>query len=177
MVPKSVEKDSGRGLSAVMKMDTLKWMIYWNEYASDTYLYGSTIKFHSRDDVEFENSLMPPGTVIKCWYSKTNYQRQRLEPVLPIIDGEGSYRVMLLVEGEDEATDLSARVLLRFVFLDRYEQEVGDLLIRNKVASFQCPLATYSYRIELINAGTTHFHFHSMVIEEQAWDREKVSEK
>ena len=56
-----------------------KWSIYWNEYASDTYLYGSEIEFHKKDDVEFINRLMPPGTVIKQWYSKTNFQMQHIE--------------------------------------------------------------------------------------------------
>ncbi|MDO5403771.1 MAG: accessory Sec system protein Asp3, partial [Eubacteriales bacterium] len=59
------------------------WKIRWNEYSSDTYLYGSKITFHTRDDVEFRNLLMPPGTIIKQWYSKTNYQMQRIEPSLP----------------------------------------------------------------------------------------------
>ena len=57
-----------------------KWTIYWNEYSSDTYLYGSEITYHKKDDVEFKNELMPSGTVIKQWYSKTNYQRQKIEP-------------------------------------------------------------------------------------------------
>ena len=41
-----------------------KWTIYWNEYSSDTYLYGSEITYHKIDDVEFCNKLMPAGTVI-----------------------------------------------------------------------------------------------------------------
>ena len=36
-----------------------KWTIYWNEYSSDTYLYGSEIAFHKKDDVEYKNLLMP----------------------------------------------------------------------------------------------------------------------
>ena len=42
-----------------------QWTIYWNEYSSDTYLYGSEITYHKKDDVEFRNELMPPGTLIK----------------------------------------------------------------------------------------------------------------
>ena len=52
------------------------------------------------------------------------------------------------------------------VFFDRYEQEAGDLILRDVVTEFKCPLKTYSYQIELINAGTTSFHFNSMMIEE-----------
>ena len=75
-----------------------KWTIYWNEYSSDTYLYGSEIWYHGKNDVEFQNSLMPPGTVIKQWYSRTNYQMQRMEPSLPMIDGEGGYRVTVDID-------------------------------------------------------------------------------
>ena len=50
------------------------WNIHWNEYTKDTYLYGSELVFHAKDDVEFKNELMPPGTVIKSWFSRVNYQ-------------------------------------------------------------------------------------------------------
>ena len=92
-----------------------KWTIYWNEYASDTYLYGSEIKFHKKDDVEFLNRLMPPGTVIKQWYSKTNFQMQHIEPSLPIIDGEGQYMITINMDTEE-----GENALFRLVFYDRY---------------------------------------------------------
>lgn len=140
-------------------MSQIRWMIYWNEYASDTYLYGSEVIFHKRDDVEFNNALMPPGTVIKRWYSKTDFRKQKIEPSLPMIDGESSYRITVKVTGGE-------LLLFRMVFFDRYEQEAGELILRDTVTEFQCPLKTYSYQIELINAGTTSFHFNSMMIEE-----------
>lgn len=138
-----------------------KWNVYWNEYSSDTYLYGSEIQFHKKDDVEYCNLLMPPGTIIKQWYSKTNFQAQRIEPALPIIDGESKYKIIINIdvpEGES--------VLARLVFYDRYEVEAGSLTIRDKETEFRCPLKTYSYRLQLINGGVTNFHFHSVVIQE-----------
>lgn len=138
-----------------------KWTIYWNEYASDTYLYGSEIKFHQKDDVEYLNRLMPPGTVIKQWYSKTNFQLQRIEPALPIIDGESQYKITINIDTEDDEN-----CLVRLVFYDRYEVEAGSLTLRDKETVFRCPLKTYSYRLQLINGGVTKFHFHSVVIQE-----------
>lgn len=138
-----------------------KWTIYWNEYSADTYLYGSTVKFHKKDDVEFENQLMPPGTIIKQWYSKTNYQLQRIEPSLPIIDGESTYQITVnidVAEGE--------KCLVRLVFYDRYEMEAGFINLRDRVTNFKCPLKTYSYQLQLINAGVTKFHYHSIIIQE-----------
>lgn len=138
-----------------------KWTIYWNEYASDTYLYGSEIQFHQKDDVEYLNRLMPPGTIIKQWYSKTNFQLQRIEPALPIIDGETQYKITINIDTEEDEN-----CLVRLVFYDRYEVEAGSLTLRDKETVFRCPLKTYSYRLQLINGGVTKFHFHSVVIQE-----------
>lgn len=137
------------------------WNVYWNEFASNTYTYGSRIRFHAKDDVEFENELMPPGTVIKEWYSKTNFQRDKIEPALPIIDGEGKYQISSFVDcPEDE------NYLLRLVFYDRFENEVDSVSVWERTENFKCPLKTYSYRLQLINGGLTSFRFHSVVIRE-----------
>lgn len=137
------------------------WKIYWNEYANETYIYGSKILFHVRDDVEFKNRLMQPGAVLKRWFSKVNYQMMRVEPTLPMIDGEGRYHISLDVSAEP-ATGL----LMKLIFYDRYDSEVGSQIVRDGEADFQCPLPTFSYEVQLINAGITRFHFHSIMITE-----------
>lgn len=138
-----------------------KWMVFWSEYASDTYLYGSKISFHKKDDVEFSNALMPPGTVIKQWYSMTNFQAQKIEPTLPIIDGEGEYQITLNIDVPEEEY-----LLAQLVFYDRYGVEAGILALRDKETRFRCPLKTYSYKLQLINSGVSNFRFHSIVIQE-----------
>ncbi|MCM1190417.1 MAG: accessory Sec system protein Asp3 [bacterium] len=137
------------------------WKVYWNEYASETYLYGSEVSFHAKDDIEFKNEMMSPGTVIKRWFSKVNYQRLRIEPSLPMIDGEGRYRISL-----DASAEPSDGLILKLIFFDRYDVEAESMVIRDGEAEFQCPLKTFSYELQLINAGVTHFHFHSIVITE-----------
>lgn len=149
-----------------------KWMVYWSEYASDTYLYGSKVTFHKKDDVAFENPLMPPGTVIKQWYSQTNYQMQKIEPTLPIIDGESEYQITLNIDTEKDEICLG-----RLVYYDRYGMEAGTLTLRDKETRFRCPLKTYSYRLQLINGGVTKFHFHSVVIQEVIHETEENSKK
>ena len=134
-----------------------KWNIYWNEYSSDTYLYGSQLIFHSREDVEFRNMLMPPGTVIKTWYSMTNFQEQHIEPSLPIIDGESSYSITVNID-----VPKHQHCLVRLVFYDRYGNEAGYLNIRDTVTDFKCPLKTYRYTMQLINGGLTELHFLSI---------------
>ncbi len=149
-----------------------QWNIYWNEYSSDTYLYGSEITYHKKDDVEFQNLLMPSGTVIKKWYSKTNFQSHKIEPALPMIDGESRYQVMVNID-----TLPGECCLVRLVFLDRYEAEAGSIVVRDKVMNIQCPLKTYSYRMELINGGVSRFHFHSIVIREVTDETEETTKK
>lgn len=138
-----------------------KWTILWNEHASDTYLYGAKLQFHKSDDVEYENLLMPPGTIIKKWYSKTNYQAQRIEPSVPMIDGESEYQITVNID-----TDENELCLVKLLFFDRYENEAGSIVVKDNTMRFRCPLKTYSYQMQLINGGTTHFHFHSIVIQE-----------
>lgn len=142
-------------------MAEVKWNVYWNEYSSDTYLYGSSIKYHAMDDVEFYNDRMPPGTVIKEWYSKVNYQEKKIEPTLPIIDGEGAYHITLHLD-----SDYEEGCMVRLVFYDRYDMEAGSVMIRGNEGEFRCPLKTFSYRVQLISSGATGFRFHSIVIRE-----------
>lgn len=148
-----------------------KWSIYWNEYSSDTYLYGSVISYYKKDNVEFVNYLMPPGTIIKQWYSKTNYQASRIEPALPMIDGESQYQITINIDcPKGEAW------LVRLAFYDRYDVEAGCLTIREKVTAFQCPLKTYYYKLQLINGGMTRFCFHSIIIQEIGDETDKEFE-
>lgn len=145
-----------------------KWKIYWNNQASDTYLYGSEIVFHKKENVEFKNRLMPPGTIIKRWYSKTNYQAQRIEPSLPIIDGEESYLFQIKL-----SCDNPMQYLVRLVFYDRYGMEAGNIIVRGEEQVFKCPLKTYYYEVQLISSGISHFHFHAITITEYFEDDEE----
>jgi accessory secretory protein Asp3 len=145
------------------------WKIYWNDYSFETYIYGSVVKFHKKDDVEFSNTLMSPGKVIKTWYSKVNFQAKKTEPTLPMIDGESKYHIR-----KDITCDSPESLLLRIVFFDRYETEVESIIVREDEIDFKCPLKTYSYQIELINAGAKSFHFHSLVLTEYSNESEKI---
>ena len=157
------------------------WKIYWNEYGKNAYLYGSEIVFHAKDNVEFKNELMPPGTVIKSWHSKTNYQAMRIEPTLPMIDGEGRYQICADITSDEFVDEIEdGRVpknkkkyveaptgwILKLVYYDRYDVEAGTQILRDGVGEFQCPLKAFSYELQLINAGIKRFHFHSVTITE-----------
>ncbi len=139
-----------------------QWKIYWNEYVNETYLYGTEIDFHAKDDVEFKNLLMPPGTIIKKWYSRVNFQAGRVEPTLPIIDGEGHYHISVNVE-----SDVKEGIFLRLLFLDKNGEEAGSLFVDKPEMEFTCPKKTNSYEAQLICAGAHSLHFHSFTISER----------
>ncbi|MGN0242066.1 MAG: accessory Sec system protein Asp3 [Candidatus Weimeria sp.] len=140
----------------------MKWKIFWDEYSSDTYLYGSQIEFLSKEDVYFKNELMPPGTVIKTWYSMVNFQAKRIEPALPIIDGEGDYHI-----SADIDSNVPGGVFLRLVFFAKNGEEADGMIVEGKELDFKCPLKAYSYEVQLICAGAHSLHFHSFTISER----------
>lgn len=133
------------------------WNIYWNDYGFESYLYGSKIVFENKD-VTFSNELMSPGTVIKAWYSKVNFQDKKTEPTLPMVDGDNSYNLKRDIDGDN--------LIIRIVFFDRYENELESLIMREESFDFKCPIKTYSYQIELINGGKANFVFHKLVLKE-----------
>ncbi len=137
------------------------WKIYWRDQGDSTYLYGSRIRFCGKEEIVFENDLIPPGSVIKSWYSKTNYQIQRVEPSLPLIDGERHYRVILNAD-----LDMPEGLLLKFLFYQKNGELEGTEILRGREMIFQCPIRTFSYEVQLICAGSHQFHFHNFVIEE-----------
>jgi len=149
-----------------------KWVIHWNDYMVDTYSFGSEVVFHAIDDVEYKNRLMPAGSVIKKWYSKTIYQFQRIEPTLPIIDGEGTYKLTTDIELPREEG-----VFVKIVFYNKYDAEVGYKIFRDKSNVFRCPLATYKYEIWLVNAGTDYLRFHSFTLQEIPNESEEQNKK
>ena len=138
-----------------------RWDIHWNNEMKDAFLYGSSVRFIRKDDVYYENELMSPGTVIKQWSSMTNYQLDRVEPSLPIIDGERRIRVTLDVD-----MDIEGGLLLKFIFFQKNGIVVGSEILRGSEIEIKCPIRTYYYQVQLICGGSHKFHFHSFSIEE-----------
>lgn len=149
-----------------------KWVIHWNDFMADAFSYGTRATFHALDDVEIENCLVPSGVVLKKWYSKTNYQYHGIEPTLPIIDGEATYKISVDMDIQKEEG-----IFVELTFFNKYDAEVGRELIRNKEKIFRCPLSTYSYEISIVSAGADSFRFHSFTIQEVANEPEEQIKK
>lgn len=146
---------------SIMYGDT--WQVRWKEFLSDSYVYGSKIEFNEDGSVSYKNRLMPPGTVIHTWYSMTNFQGNRIEPSLPLIDGERAYSIAVNIDYHNSESEA---LMLRIIFFDRYDAQAQSIIVRDKKAFFKPSIRTYSYRIELINGGNADFTFKSLVIKE-----------
>jgi accessory secretory protein Asp3 len=85
----------------------------------------------------------------------------RVEPSLPIIDGEKSVRVRVNID-----SDVEGGVLLRFLFFQRNGKLEGSEIIRGDEAVILCPIRTYYYHVQLIAGGSHKIHFHDFTIEE-----------
>lgn len=147
------------------------WTIRWREVLSNSYAAGSVIKINKDNSIYYANRLMPPGTVIHTWYSKTNYQAMRIEPMLPLIDGEAAYSLSINAE---YLGDSKGKAILRVVFFNRYDEEFDSIILRDEKSMFVPPITTYSYRIELINGGISEFIFKSLIIQEVSKDEFKA---
>ena len=130
------------------------WQVRWKEFLSDSYVYGSKIEFNEDGSVSYKNRLMPPGTVIHTWYSMTNFQGNRIEPSLPLIDGERAYSIAVNIDYHNSESEA---LMLRIIFFDRYDAQAQSIIVRDKKAFFKPSIRTYSYRIELINGGNADF--------------------
>ncbi len=103
-----------------------------------------------------------PLELYKKWFSRVNYQAGRIEPTLPIIDGEGVYHISVDIE-----SDVENGAFIRLLFLDRNGSEAGSLFVDQKEMDFRCPLKAHSYEAQLICAGAHSMRFHSFTISER----------
>lgn len=144
--------------------------IYWGELAGSTststkhegsYLFASSISYHSPSYISFENKLMPSGQIIHEWSSAWNYQGYRVQPALPLLKRGHRYRLSREMNSYPEAS-----VFLKIIFYDRYDQEVGDLIEREESLDFLYPLDAYSYKVQLLSAGVESLEFHYLSLAE-----------
>lgn len=135
--------------------------IYWEDDADETYLYGSRLAFEGRQ-VSFANRLMPAGTSLKRWKSKTNFQADRSQPSLPLLHQGKTYQLTLLAQAQPADT-----LFLKVSFFDILGQLISVTLLRDDDRQFTFPEEAFSYQIELVNGGCHSFEFDALVLSDQ----------
>ena len=105
------------------------------------YMYGSKIVKRQDGSVQFYNPLVPSGTEIQSWVAIQNYQAGR------------------------EAVPTGS-VFLKISFLDRYDNEIKQLIEKSTHMTFVYPHEAYTYRISLLSAGVKELDFYNLKLEE-----------
>jgi len=98
----------------------------------------------------------------------------RIEPSLPIIDGEAAYHISIDMEFEEGRED---DIMIRIIYYDRYDEKVESIILRGKSNYFKPSIQTHSYKIELINGGIQKFVFHSIIMKEVSQEEFNAEQK
>ena len=126
-----------------------------------TYMYGSTVVKRQDGPVQFYNPLVPSGTDIKSWVAIQNYQADRTQPDLPLLKKGHSYDLTANLEAVPTGS-----VFLKVSFLDRYDNEIKQLIEKSTQMTFVYPHEAYTYSISLLSAGVKELDFYSLKLEE-----------
>ncbi|MBF0716096.1 accessory Sec system protein Asp3 [Gemelliphila palaticanis] len=141
--------------------------IYWNNFGSNSYLYGSTLKFLKNKEVYFKNVMANTGIVIKEWKYITNYQADRILSELPLLQENKEY----IVELNCREYPLNS-AYLRINFYNLYDELIEYTIIKNKNGKFIFPEKTYKYTVQLFSAGLTEIYFNYFKIKEYTETKE-----
>ena len=134
--------------------------IYCGDLVLADYLWGSTIQATAQGSVQFQNSLMPSGQVLKTWYSQTNFGKNRQIPSLPLLKREQEYELVITMEATPSHT-----VMVEIIFKDRFGEVVGRRVTGEGRLSFIYPDQAYAYEVRLLRAGLQEFPFHYFTIQ------------
>lgn len=134
-------------------------LINWGLLSDASYLYGVDLEFLKDGRVSFHQEFLPIGTVIHTWLSDVNYQDRRDIPRLPLLKRGQDYCLKLNLE-----TVKGHQPYLRLTFFNRRKEVVGHKIIKEDTAEFSLPKDCYSYKIDLINAGSQSFVFDSILL-------------
>ena len=124
-------------------------------------MYGSTVVKRKDGSVQFYNPLVPSGTDIKSWVAIKNYQSDRTQPDLPLLKKGHSYDLTANLEAVPTGS-----VFLKVSFLDRYDNEIKQLIEKSTQMTFVYPHEAYTYSISLLSAGVKELDFYSLKLEE-----------
>lgn len=137
-------------------------MVFWENYGSGVYLYGSDLRLNKDKSVQFENLMMPSGKAINVWRSSTNFQMDRYEPLLPLLFPGREYIIRTALEDDPPGS-----VFMRLDFFDQQKEKIETRIFDQKDGEFIFPSKAYSYKAELVQGGSDCLHFYMFEIFEK----------
>ncbi|MCD7868900.1 MAG: accessory Sec system protein Asp3 [Clostridiales bacterium] len=135
--------------------DSVLYLIRWDSFSANPYLYGSSVQYLSNGNVRFMNEMMPSGYPINEWTSYTNFQRDRHEPQLPLLKECCTYSFHAYFSENPSDT-----VFLRFDFYDQQGNRLKYYIFDEKRGSFAVPFQTFRYTMQLVQGGSENLIFY-----------------
>ncbi|MDM7862406.1 accessory Sec system protein Asp3 [Staphylococcus borealis] len=136
------------------------YTLLWRHINTGTFMYGTKLRFQD-EGTEFNNPLMPSGTVIHDWRMLTTFSEHKTVPSLPILKKGYHYNVLLNFDAQPQGS-----AYIKMTFYRKNDTEHSYLIIKHSDTTFQFPGEAYAYKIELINAGLSHLFFKNIKIQE-----------
>lgn len=127
-----------------------------------TYMFGTQIRYQADGSVHFYNPLVPSGIVLHSWSALQNYQASRSQPALPLLKKGTRYEVKAHLTSQP-----ASGVFLKISFLDRYDNDISQLIEKSDHLIFTYPQEAYHYEIALVSAGVTEMVFQSLELREK----------
>lgn len=148
-------------LEVLLMKNNSYYRVYWTQINYTTFMNGSQIKFKPYK-TEFNNPLMPSGTLIHEWLMKASYYKDRVIPTLPILKMGTDYELQMEYNTIPENS-----IYLKIVFYRKNDIILDTCIIRDKDFEFTFPKEAHSYKIQLFNAGIEKMIFNHMTIKEK----------
>lgn len=140
----------------INRRDDIKW-----GQVSGTYMYGTTLTYHSDQHVSILNPLVTSGVVLRSWSSNVNYQASRGQASLPLLKGNQDYQFSISMDCKP-----IDGVYIKVSFFNRYREIIEEKIEKTKEFIFSYPEDTYFYQISLLSAGFESLDFYSFSIKE-----------
>jgi accessory Sec system protein Asp3 len=136
-------------------MDSKKdiYVIHWGDLNMDTYLYGSSLTLKDYKII-FENPMMPPEVAIKKWHMMTSYQRDRNEPLLPVLEKGKTYYIRPYITSYPKN-----RCYLRLNFYNQKNKQISFFTTNKDVDQFVFPDDCYYYDMQLLRGNAEKIIF------------------
>lgn len=136
--------------------------IKWGDSVKNAYNHGSRVTF-VKNGVIFDNPMMSPSFPIISWSSRSNFQGDRSQPALPLLNRGKTYRLVL----EAEVTPAGS-AYIKVTYFDRLGEELSFDVLKDDHWLFTYPFGAAFYKVELINAGCEHLFFDRLLLLESS---------
>ncbi|MEJ7509047.1 accessory secretory protein Asp3 [Staphylococcus simulans] len=139
-------------------MSKNNFIIKWNKINKRTFMYGTKIIFKDQYTL-VNNPLMPSGIVITDWKMLSKYNEDRHVPSLPMLSKCKRYKLIF----DYEVKPLNS-IYFKITLYNRNDEILSERIVETKSCILTYTNDSYSYKLEMINAGLQELIFKKIII-------------